>query len=52
MLINLCKFKVEVHTFHKKKWSKTGHKSDNFYDIKKSVCILLDNLTTKKCAKF
>ena len=44
--------KVEVRIFHKKKWSKTGDKSENFYDIKKLVYILLDHLVTKKCSKF
>ena len=50
-MINLCKFKVEVRIFYKKKWSKNGHKSENVHDIKKSVGILLDNLITMKCAK-
>ena len=43
MVINLCKFKVEfeVRIFKKKKkLQRMGHKSDNFYDIKKPVCIL------------
>ena len=33
MLINSCKFKAGVRIFTKK-WSKTGHKSANFYYIK------------------
>ena len=51
ILINLYKFEVEIRIFHKKR-SKTGHKLENFYDIKKPVGILLDILITKKCAKF
>ena len=50
MFINLGKFEVEVCIFLQKERSKTGHKFDNFYDIKKLVCIALDNLITKKCA--
>ena len=42
----MCKFKVEVHIFTKK-WSKTGYKLDNFYDIQKPVRIPLNNLITK-----
>ena len=35
--------------FFATKWSKTGHKSDNFSDIKKPVHILLGNLIKKVC---
>ena len=35
ILINLCQFKVNFVFFPNKKWSKTGYKSVNFYDIKK-----------------
>ena len=52
ILINWCKFKVEFRIFHKIKWSIIGHKSDNFYDIKKPISFLLDNPITRKCAKF
>ena len=45
--MNVCKLKLEVRTFHKKK-SIIGDKSDNFHDIKKPVRILLNNLITKK----
>ena len=45
IFINFYKFEVDVRIVHKK-WSKTGYKSDNFYDIKKPVRILLDNLIT------
>ena len=32
--------------------TKTGHESDNFYDIKKPLRILLADLIIRKCAKF
>ena len=38
------------YIFLTKKWSKTCHKSDNFYDFKKPLRISLENLITKKCA--
>ena len=50
--MNFCKFTVKVRIFHKKKLSKTDLKTDNFYDIKKTVRNLLNILKTKKCAKF
>ena len=41
IFINLCKFKIKIRIFHKKKkLSKTGHKSKNFYGIKKLVYFL------------
>ena len=38
--------------FFTTKSSRTGHKSDNFYDIKKPVRILLDDLIKKKYTTF
>ena len=52
ILINLCKLKVEIRIFLQKKWSKTVRTLDNFKGIKKPLRIILDNLITKKCAKF
>ena len=51
ILINLCKFKVEVRNFHKKNANNWPYKSDNFYDIQNSIRILLDSLMTKNYAK-
>ena len=51
ILMNLCKFEVEVYIFYKKKWSKIGHKWANFYYITKLLRTSLDNLITKSCAK-
>ena len=49
--MNSYKAKVDMRIFYKK-WSKTGDKADNFYNTKNPVRVLIDNLITKKCAKF